>query len=312
MSGLPIVQPRVLDAIQAHVNSAWARKVGGLLLGRPGERGLVIDTALPASLAETYEGEIAFPSEVWHQAYAALDHQPRGARIVGWYHSHPGTGVTLSEYDRRLQRTLFGDPWTVALVVDPIAEALAWYGWDIRDLSEGQPPRRPAPAGTVNGRGQPGRGARAAAAGLVVLGLVAGGAGGYWLSDWHDHADQGSTAALTRQVQAQHLELDRIRRLLHQAREITTHEETRLRELRSDLDAAKRSLREARRKLRQAGPFGVVVHHPVQPGDSLWDLAGTFYGDPQKWPKILDANRSVISDPDRLEVGQVLAIPLGP
>ena len=48
----------------------------------------------------------------------------------------------------------------------------------------------------------------------------------------------------------------------------------------------------------------------MQAGDSLWDLARTFYGDPHAWPKILDANRARLSDHDHLTVGQVLDIPL--
>jgi 5'-nucleotidase / UDP-sugar diphosphatase len=86
-----------------------------------------------------------------------------------------------------------------------------------------------------------------------------------------------------------------------------------LRRLQGDLDATTKALQEARKKLREArqsNPISVVLHYRTRPGDTLWDLARTFYGDPLEWPTILQANRTGISDPDHLAVGQVLDIPL--
>lgn len=40
--------------------------------------------------------------------------------IVGWYHSHPGHGVFLSEIDLITQKTFFNESYHVALVVDPL------------------------------------------------------------------------------------------------------------------------------------------------------------------------------------------------
>jgi nucleoid-associated protein YgaU len=86
-----------------------------------------------------------------------------------------------------------------------------------------------------------------------------------------------------------------------------------LRKLRGDLDATTKALKEARRKLREATqnvPTTFVVHYRVKPGDTLWELARTFYGNPLAWPKILEANRDRVPDPDLLAVGQVLTIVL--
>ena len=41
-------------------------------------------------------------------------------QIVGWYHSHPGYGVFMSEVDVKSHKTYFREPYHVALVVDPI------------------------------------------------------------------------------------------------------------------------------------------------------------------------------------------------
>jgi hypothetical protein len=40
-------------------------------------------------------------------------------RIVGWYHTHPGHGIFLSDMDIFLHESFFGLPWQMALVYDP-------------------------------------------------------------------------------------------------------------------------------------------------------------------------------------------------
>lgn len=47
----------------------------------------------------------------------------------------------------------------------------------------------------------------------------------------------------------------------------------------------------------------------VVSGDSLSKIAKREYGDAQKWPKIYEANRSLIKDPDLIYPGQELRIP---
>lgn len=49
--------------------------------------------------------------------------------------------------------------------------------------------------------------------------------------------------------------------------------------------------------------------HEVVRGNTLWDLARTFYGDPFQWPRIWEANRDRVQDPDLILPGQVLRIP---
>ena len=47
----------------------------------------------------------------------------------------------------------------------------------------------------------------------------------------------------------------------------------------------------------------------VVSGDSLSKIAKRQYGDAQKWPRIYEANRGVIKDPDLIYPGQELRIP---
>lgn len=49
--------------------------------------------------------------------------------------------------------------------------------------------------------------------------------------------------------------------------------------------------------------------HTVVEGNTLWDLAVTYFGDGHQWTLILDANRDQIADPNVIEPGWVLVIP---
>jgi nucleoid-associated protein YgaU len=47
----------------------------------------------------------------------------------------------------------------------------------------------------------------------------------------------------------------------------------------------------------------------VKPGDSLSKIAQHYYGDASLYDKIFQANRDVLKDPNKIQVGQKLRIP---
>ena len=47
----------------------------------------------------------------------------------------------------------------------------------------------------------------------------------------------------------------------------------------------------------------------VKKGDSLSKIAEEFYGDKMLYPKIFEANRDQLTDPNRIKPGQQLRIP---
>lgn len=49
--------------------------------------------------------------------------------------------------------------------------------------------------------------------------------------------------------------------------------------------------------------------HNVVSGDSLSKIAGKYYGDVQKYNIIFEANKPMLTDPDKIYPGQVLRIP---
>jgi nucleoid-associated protein YgaU len=49
--------------------------------------------------------------------------------------------------------------------------------------------------------------------------------------------------------------------------------------------------------------------HTVVSGDNLSKIAKKFYGDPNKYPLIFEANKPMLSHPDKIYPGQMLRIP---
>lgn len=54
----------------------------------------------------------------------------------------------------------------------------------------------------------------------------------------------------------------------------------------------------------------VSQFHTVQSGDTLWKISKTYYGEGSRYNEIFEANRPMLSDPDKIYVGQVLRIPV--
>lgn len=55
---------------------------------------------------------------------------------------------------------------------------------------------------------------------------------------------------------------------------------------------------------------GKVEYYTIVSGDTLSKLAKRFYGNARDYPRIFEANREVIKDPDLIYVGQKIRIPM--
>ena len=52
-----------------------------------------------------------------------------------------------------------------------------------------------------------------------------------------------------------------------------------------------------------------VEFYTIQKGDSLTKIAKQYYGNAMDYPKLFEANREVIKDPDLIYPGQIIRIP---
>lgn len=132
---------RIFDALARHCASRFDAEVGGVLLGKVCSDAygfyLLVDDHVPALAAREGSAHLTFTADTWADIHNQIDHDHHGATIVGWYHSHPGFGVFLSDMDLFIQRHFFDLPWQIALVIDPKSRDAGTFVWQ-----NGNPVRR--------------------------------------------------------------------------------------------------------------------------------------------------------------------------
>jgi proteasome lid subunit RPN8/RPN11/LysM repeat protein len=297
------VPPHVTDTIERHCFSTLEAEVGGVLLGRFEPDGATaVRATLPALAADGASAHVTFTHEVWEQILPVVDTDYPGMRIVGWYHTHPGFGLFLSEQDQFTHRNFFSDPRMLALVVDPKAGEAGWFGYAGEELVEVERSRtglagvKASPAAVAAAAVTERRNLKATAA-LIALVLAAAGVGiGYAIAPGNSSSN-ATAVSTSAQQQIDTLTRERDAAAAAQA------------EVRRQLDA----LRNQKQPTTAPSPAPTAPAKPityrVRQGDTLSDLAVAFYGDPAKVSVLARANR--ISDPNVLSVGQVLSIPAG-
>ncbi|MCF0048890.1 peptidoglycan-binding protein LysM [Dyadobacter sp. LJ53] len=62
-------------------------------------------------------------------------------------------------------------------------------------------------------------------------------------------------------------------------------------------------------RLKVATPAPEATYHTVEKGDTLSKIAKEVYGDMMKYPIIFEANKPMLTHPDKIYPGQVLRIP---
>ena len=308
------------ERIREHVDGELEREVGGFLAGRLENGCAHIEVAIPALRAEGHRTNVTFTHDVWDDALALLDRDHPDLQLVGWYHSHPGFGIFLSEYDQFIHRNFFPAEGMIALVVDPHTGAEGWFitrDGDIARTDGDEPVATPrdrptAPPSSATGTAASGVGTSSKGA-LVLLGvaaLLAGFVGGWLVGD----ADQAPDATSEELVEARQLQ----------------------EELAADLEAARQSAEAAERLAEEATSDGrdaaseqaadeaavqddpptstddgdEVLIYRMRPGDTLSQLAASLAEDPEDYlQRIIEANPE-LNDPDLITVGTEVRLPL--
>jgi len=111
------ITSRVLERIARDVNRPAERI--GLLMGALDDGSLWVNDIIPAGV-EMSEVHCAFPPHRLAQVANDIVEGRIQGRIVGWYHSHPGHGLFLSQTDleTHMQFHQFS-PYSLSLVADP-------------------------------------------------------------------------------------------------------------------------------------------------------------------------------------------------
>jgi len=167
----------VLRAVEEHSYSDLLNEVGGMLVGEVSATSVTISGFVPALKAQGSQVSLTFSHDVWTDILKSVTKDFPGKNIVGWYHTHPGHGLFLSDYDKFIHTNFFPDRSHVAVVIDPIDGNRAWFATNAkgeaaefrREATALGPRSRPAPREVV-GRGKRTPWIIAIAAAVVVAG----------------------------------------------------------------------------------------------------------------------------------------------
>ncbi|MBM3296703.1 MAG: LysM peptidoglycan-binding domain-containing protein [Candidatus Aminicenantes bacterium] len=333
------------EAVLRHARENTAVEVCGVLAGLPArdKQGafLEIEAAVRGEHADARAGQVTFTHETWDHVQRVLAEEHPGLKVVGWYHSHPGYGLFLSQQDEFIHGQFFSLPWQVAFVVDPVAGEDGFFVW-----RQGKPERMsaywvggakrtPSPdiaalrAG-MNGAVEEVRAALKtsrrsrwrfvpAVAGFLFLALLAA-AGLLQARRYFNHLVALQEAAVSRNVPLPE-PTDGLQALL-KSDALLEGVEVRLFKLGpfvwcegtawtyDQKERAARVLRSAP-GVRAADMTGLRVTHEyvTSSGETLASIAVRVYGREARWRDLLEANRDRVDDPRRLRAGLTLRIP---
>lgn len=111
------------------------REVGGVLVGEVccDAHGpwVHVKGTIDALHADEKGAELTFTHDTWDHIHKEMDARFAGSgdTIVGWWHTHPGFGVFLSDRDQFICQSFFNLPFQIALVYDPKSREHGVFAW---------------------------------------------------------------------------------------------------------------------------------------------------------------------------------------
>lgn len=115
--------------IRQHARVSNKAEVCGVLIGTEEGGVTFVEVSIPGAKAVQGGTHVTFTQDTWEHIYQIKDRDYPEARIVGWYHSHPGFGVFLSDHDTFIHKNFFSAPRQVAWVYDPHSDEEGCFGW---------------------------------------------------------------------------------------------------------------------------------------------------------------------------------------
>ncbi len=130
-----VMDGEVLRQIRQHARSETSSEVCGVLIGACEGDTVRVAAGIAGVSAEQAGAHVTFTQDTWQHIYEVKDRDYPDERIIGWYHSHPGFGVFLSDHDTFIHRNFFSAPDQIAWVYDPVSDeegCFVWHGEEIR------------------------------------------------------------------------------------------------------------------------------------------------------------------------------------
>jgi proteasome lid subunit RPN8/RPN11 len=123
------IDNEVTRRIRQHARAHMKTEVCGVLIGEMNDGVVQVQASIEALNAAQAGTHVTFTQDAWEAIYKVKDETYPDDRIVGWYHSHPGFGVFLSEHDTFIHQNFFSSPDQVAWVYDPHTDEEGCFGW---------------------------------------------------------------------------------------------------------------------------------------------------------------------------------------
>ncbi|HKV76833.1 MAG TPA: Mov34/MPN/PAD-1 family protein [Candidatus Sulfotelmatobacter sp.] len=124
-----VVDSEVVRQIRQHARSSGKTEVCGILIGQDRDQRIEVAACIEGQNADEAGAHVTFTQNTWEHIYAVKDKKYPNERIVGWYHSHPGFGIFLSDHDTFIHKNFFSSPGQVAWVFDPHSDEEGCFGW---------------------------------------------------------------------------------------------------------------------------------------------------------------------------------------
>lgn len=133
-----LIDENAFRGAQAHSLTSMSREVAGVLVGphpekQPDGRYIVhITDYIIAKHTRMQGASVTYTPESWRYVNdVMMERYPEEeAVIVGWYHTHPGFGIFLSNMDLFIHHNFFTQKWHLALVLDPVGKRSGFFTWD--------------------------------------------------------------------------------------------------------------------------------------------------------------------------------------
>src|ERR1051326_8232041 len=124
-----VMEAEVARQIRQHARTSMKAEVCGVLIGSTEHERMTVEACIQGINAAQGGAHVTFTQDTWEHIYKIKDKEYPEQKIVGWYHSHPGFGVFLSEHDLFIQQNFFSNPQQVAWVYDPHTDEEGCFGW---------------------------------------------------------------------------------------------------------------------------------------------------------------------------------------
>jgi len=135
------IKQEALKRIEDHLLSDVNNELGGVMVGEicinsNNKKFILINDLIIAMHSNSSLSRLTFTHETWDYINEVMERDFLGSKILGWYHSHPGHTVFLSNYDLFIHENFFNLEYMVAYVFDPTIKERGFFVYNEAEFNE--------------------------------------------------------------------------------------------------------------------------------------------------------------------------------